>query len=897
MAKRPPTPRRRREITIAESVPKSEVQIKGEQISLTVVEKDEDTPDQAKRKKVGDFLALMKKRFKLVSETEAVLRQNMLEDLRFRSSEQWDPSVIADRQIDNRPVITINRIAQFCRQVTNAQRQANLAVKITPVDDGADVKVAEVLQGLVRHIENASDAQVAYATAGESQVTMGRGYWVVDTEYDDEKSFVQSIRIKRVRNPLSIYMDPTTVEIDGSDARFGFEVEDVPYDEYKARFPTSQVASLEEFQAWGSREPDWMPEGKVRICRYWFVEMVASHIYLVQFAGGQQETVTEDELTLLPEGGEWEIIADRPVMRRQVKRALCNAVEILEGNEDKTDGQDWPGQWIPIVPVIGDEIDINGQIDLRGMVRDAKDPQRLYNFQNTALAETLALMPKAPFVGAEGQFEGHEVKWRTVNRRSYPYLEYKVKELTNGTAVGPPSRPQYAADIAGIMTAIQQSDQDLKATMGLYEPSLGIRQESGQSGKAIQALQKQGEMANSNFLDNMSRAIRFTGRIIVDLAPHIYDAPRVVRILGEDEQHSRKVMLMANQPQPPELGPEQLQKDGIEGIYDIGVGKYDVICQAGPSTATKREQALTTLTAFIQQYPDAFPFIGDLLVGALDWPGAQAAAKRLKAAIPPQVQQAMAAEDGGKTPEMLQAEISQLMMQLEMANEALQEAQQLVKGKEMEIQAKANLEMEKLKADVVIANLKGQIEVAKLAAKGEQDAKIKILEAELERQEQIREHAHERAMAAEEHRAERLNAVVERRAKREESDDEFMRQRHAAKEDRGLDREDAAMERARNREDAVMTRQMDREDAAETRQRDREDAHEERKAKRTDTFLTRQLDREDAATTRNADREDRKSERRDNRIDEAVNRQRDRQDAARASLRERLKPQPKKKGK
>jgi len=770
-------------------------QVPDGQVSLTLSDTDV-SPAQAKREKIAAFLALAKTRFKLVSSTESQLRQDMLDDLKFRASEQWDATAIADRQADGRPCLTINRLAQFVRQVTNAQRAANLAVKVTPVDDGADVKTAETMQGLVRHIEQQSDAQVAYATASDHQTTMGRGYWIVDTEYEHEKSFVQGIRIKRIRNPFTVFMDPTAQEADGSDARFGFIVEDVPKDEYKVRFGDAAMASLEEFMGAGSREPDWLPEGKVKIALYWYVAQETTTLYLVEYKNGQQEALTKEELEQIPAPlAVYTVVNSRPVTLKRVKRALINAAEILEGNNDLTEGRDWPGKWIPIVPVLGDELDINGQVDYRGMIRDAKDPQRLYNFQNSALAETLALVPKAPFIGAEGQFEGHEAKWKLANRRAFPYLEYKVKDI-NGVALPPPQRSSAGADIGAIMTAIQQSDQDLKATMGLFEPSLGIRDSNQQSGRAIQALQKQGEQANSNFLDNLSRAIRFTGRIIVDLVPHIYDVPRVLRIIGDDET-DRKVMVMSGPNAPASMTPEAMEEQEIDGIFDLSIGRYDVICQAGPSTATKRDQALQALTGFVQAYPAAFPLLGDLLVGSLDWPGAQAAAKRLKAAIPPEVRD----QDGASEtdPQQLMAQIQQLMQQLEMANVALQEAQQLVQGKQLELQAQERMKQMELDSRERIEGIKAEVSALQVLTKVKADAAIADRKIGAEMLEQRIDHAHERAMAAQARADDRVEAEEGREANRED-----------AQRTRFDDRVDATVNRVRDRTDADRQGERDR---------------------------------------------------------------------------------------
>ncbi len=632
-----------------------------------------------------DLILRAKRDWRMVVSAESKLRQNQLDDKRFRASEQWDETSTNDRAADERPMLTINRLPQFIRQVTNAQRQANMAITVLPVGDGSDQDTAEVFQGIIKHIEDQSDAQVAYQTAGDDQATIGRGFWRIISEYTDEKSFTQELRIKRIRNAFSVYFDPSASEIDGRDARYAIVVEDMPKDVYIEKYGESSFASLSEFVSTGDDSvQDWMPEGKVRVAEYWYVDVTEDVIVLIQWPDGDQEVVSVKDFKDFPDQVKPFVkeIARRKVERRKVKVALINAVEILEGNEDKTEGREWPGKWIPIVPVLGDEIDINGEIDYRGMVRDAKDPQRMYNFQNTALVETLALAPLAQWVGYAGQFEGHEDKWNQANRRRFPYLEVNPFSL-DGKTVPLPRRETAEPALNGINVAIRQADNDLKATMGIYDPSLGSRGNQDQSGKAIAALQKQGELANSNFADNMARAIRATGRILVDLIPYFYDAPRVIRIMGSDEQ--QKTVMVHAGADPNTLPPAGQLPEGVKGIYDLNAGTYAVVVATGPSQANRRLEAATALNAFVQAYPNAFPILGDLIVKNLDWPGSRAAAKRLHKMVPPQF---LDPEDDGAPaplPPQVQQEMAQTKQALQLAMQKLQEQEGIIKGKKLEV--------------------------------------------------------------------------------------------------------------------------------------------------------------------------------------------------------------------
>lgn len=720
------------------------------EVIVTVTDDVQQPPEEAERlDKVDKILTLARSRFRTVADSESKLREQQFDDKKFRASYQWDDLSMSDRQVDRRPYLTINRLGQFIRQVTNAQRQANLGIKVLPVDDEADIKTAEVFQGIIRHIEDQSDASVAYSTAGDDQATIGRGWWRVVAEYTDERSFTQDLRIRRIRNAFSVYMDPAAQELDGSDARFIFVVSDIPKDAYIDRFGEASYASLTNFSSPGNEQmADWMPEGAVRVAEYWWVEIVKNTIILVQFDNGQQEVLTQDELTDLEAVPEeirpsWIELARREVDERHVKMALINAMEILEGNADKTDGKAWPGKWIPIVPVIGEEIDINGEVDLRGMVRDAKDPQRLYNFQNTALAEVLAQAPMTQWIGYAGQFEGHEAKWNQINRRRFPYVEVNPVTL-DGKPAPYPERITSEPPIRAIVEAIHQADNDLKATMGLYDPSLGARGPQ-QSGKAITALQQQGELANSNFLDNLSRSIRFTGRILIDLIPHYYDAPRVVRILGDDDELSA-VMVHNNAPQT-QL-PSSLPED-IKGIYNLGAGRYDVSVAVGPSMPTKRAEAVNALNTFVNAFPNAFPIIGDLLVKNMDWPGAQVAAARLKKFVPPQYR-----EDGqpGLPPEA-QAAMQQLQQQLQAAAQEIQQLQAEIQSKKYQTDTKAQVDAEEIRSRERIAQMSNETKILETRMETAGEILVAKIKAGLDQMQTMLDQAHEDRMKTKEHAA------------------------------------------------------------------------------------------------------------------------------------------------
>lgn len=602
----------------------------------------EDEPDaaRAEAERKERILQQARERFRRAEEAEAAFRREALEDQRFMAGEQWDPAIRNARALDGRPCLTINRLPQFKRQVTNEQRQNKPAIQVNPVGDGADVETAETIQGVVRHIEILSHADAAYDTAGDAQTTGGRGFIRVVADYADPKSFDQELFIRRVANAFSVYYDPSSTEADGSDAQWCFVVEDLLPEDFRRQYPNSELASLASFESVGDGAPGWLARDAVRVAEYWYVERERRTLALL--ADGSTAFLED-----LPPGAP--VVRTRETHVPRVKWCKIDALEVLEE-------RDWPGKWIPVVPVYGDETVVDGQRQWAGIVRYARDSQRMYNYWATAETEMIALAPRAPFIGQEGQFEGHEEQWRQANVRNFPYLEYKPTGA-NGQLAPPPARQPYEPPIAAISTARGQSADDMKATTGIYDASLGA-QSADRSGRAILARQKEGDVANFHFIDNLARAIGQVGRILVDLIPRIYDAPRILRIVKPDGTHE---MVPVNQE-------FRKTENSIPKLYDLTTGQYDVTVSVGPSYMSKRQEAAESMMQLVQSYPALMQIAGDLLVTNMDWPGAKEIAARLKKTLPPALQ---ADEDGERQQQPLSPQAQAAVQQLARQHDAL----------------------------------------------------------------------------------------------------------------------------------------------------------------------------------------------------------------------------------
>jgi hypothetical protein len=630
------------------------------------------------KKSASDILSTARSRLDMAVSCYAESREDETDDLRFYAgspdnSWQWPADVLATRgavqgqTINARPCLTINKLPQHVRQVTNDQRQNRPGAKVIPVDDKADVKVAEIFNGMIRHIEYISDADVAYDTACENQVAFGEGYIRLLTEYCDADTFDQDIKIGRVRNSFSVYMDPTMQDPTGADAKWCFVTEDVTRDEYERMYPDSTpISTLQSLGVGDQSISNWLNEDTIRIADYYYIDYDTATLNLYPGNATAFEGTPEDkELRMIYGKPKRSRESDRPV----VKYCKINGYEILEERE-------WAGKWIPVIRIVGNEFEVDGRLYLSGLVRNAKDAQRMYNYWVSQEAEMLALAPKAPFIGYGGQFEGYEDKWKTANTQNWPYLEVNPDVTDGQGAVLPlPQRAQPPMASSGLLQAKSGAAEDIKATTGQYNASLGMGSNE-RSGKAILARQREGDVGTYHYGDNLARGVRHVARQLVDLIPKIYDTQRIARIIGEDGE-TKMVKINPDQPEPIN---EIVDEQGIviEKIYNPSVGKYDVVAITGPGYATKRQEALEAMAQLLQGNPQLWQVAGDLFVKNMDWPGAQEMSKRFAKTIDPKI-----LADDDKSPALQAAE-----QQMQAMGQEMEQMHQMLQnvGKSIEVQ-------------------------------------------------------------------------------------------------------------------------------------------------------------------------------------------------------------------
>ena len=527
---------------------------------------------------------------------------------------QWPAGVRKDRTDENRPIITSNKLQKILRRIRGDAMMNMPSLKVIPVDSNADVKMAELYSGIIREIEYLSASEIVYDTAYNQSTSSSIGFWRLITKYTDDNSFDQDIRMSRIINQLAVHFDPNAQDFNLEDARYCFVEELIKKDRYKKLYPKAEVADFDSSKT-STVFGDWLQGDSVRVAEYFYKDTDSHKIGLLE--DGRIIALNKENIEVATILGH-RIVRERTVDVETVKWCKTNGFEKLEEAV-------WPGKYIPIIPMFGDEIVFEGKRYLISLARGAKGSQQMYNYWATAATETVALAPKMPFIVDHRQIKGFETEWEEANRKNRMYIRYKAIP-----GLQKPSRENQAQVPTAIMNMMQSTAYDIEDHLGQYESSKG-EASNERSGKAITARVQQSDKGTYLFVNNRTRSMIYGGRQIIDLIPKIYDTQRALQILGEDGQHE---LVNVNEP----------VRDGSGGVTkqnDLSVGKYDLIASIGASYSSMRQEMTETMISAMQYAPDLAPVIAPLVFKYSDAPGAKEIAGELTKAVQ-QMQQAQA---------------------------------------------------------------------------------------------------------------------------------------------------------------------------------------------------------------------------------------------------------------
>ena len=642
----------------------------------------------AQNTKSDKLLKEAKDRLSYCINEENTARTEALEDLRFVHGDQWDENVFRDRIAEQRPTLTINRTMAFCNSVIGDQRMSKPTVKTIAVDSSADPETAKIFDGLIMAIGYDSNSDDAIDTGFASCVHCGYGAWRFKTFYE-EMSFNQKVAWERIQNPFSVYCDPSAKELDKSDADYWFITEFYTESVFEEKWPKAQK-NFNVDSGTGDRTSMWTESGsdngqkKIRVAEYWYKVHKTRKIYLLK----NGDVIDQNEYETFE--GEWDIVNEREEEYTEIEMCIFSGAEILEKPAK------WvSGKYFPIVMVLGPEMAVDGDVRYRSLFHHMKDSARQLNYQASAATEAIGRSPKAPFLATAAQVAGHKQMWKNMNNQNTPYLLY-----THVAGVPAPARVDFVPVPAGIIEARNAAIDDMKAITGIYDASLGRRSQEV-SGRAIRERRHGSDIATYQFVGNLARAIKLSGKILIDIIPKIYDTERLLRLRGEDGKEK-------------EVTVNEVVYDVEENIErvlnDLTIGKYDIRINVGPSYQTQRQEAADSMLDFIRAVPNAGQITGDLVAEAQDWPNADEFAERLRKALPPE----LIKNDDDEPPQP--DPIQQQAMQMEQMKLEAQQAESQAKVATAQANAeKAKLAVQKEALEIQQMQITGTQEVVQNA--------------------------------------------------------------------------------------------------------------------------------------------------------------------------------------
>jgi len=606
-----------------------------------------DEPDKLGSKRDGGadtVVSEAKVRFERAKTAYSANRTKAVEDTKFVMGDsdnkwQWPAEIIAARKANNdqRPCLTVNVTAQHCNQIINAIRQNRPQCKVSPGDAEASKKTAEILGGMVRKIQSASNADVAHDTAAEHAIYGGEGYWRICTEYESPKSFSQKAVIRPIANPQLVYVDPFPPDGDPLKRQWGFVFEDITKEECRRQYDVEPAS-------WNAdTKGGWVTDTTVRIADYYYCVNEPDTLYLLP----DGTTVLESEAKA--QGGD-KAVATVKALARQLQDAQGGKTsratstpkwkycKLIGGHDKPVDEKDWAGDYLPIIAVIGKELNVNGEIVRKGVVRDLKDPARIVNYSFSGAIETVALQNKIPYIAAAEAIEGYEDQWKNANQSTASVLNFNAFD-DNGNAIPRPERQQPAVMPQAQLSMLQLAVEQMRAASGQQNANFGIRSEAA-SGVGIQRLKVQGETATFHFPDNLARGLHDEVVVLINLIPKVYDTRRVVQILGVDGKEEQAT-----------LDPDHENSYGeitgadVEKIFNPNIGSFNVVIDTGPSYQTQRQEASAAMTELATRNPAMMQIAGDIVMRTYDFPFSEELAERFRKTIDPKLM-----DDNGQQP-------------------------------------------------------------------------------------------------------------------------------------------------------------------------------------------------------------------------------------------------------
>lgn len=766
-------------------------------------------------------IAEARKRWTRSAEAEETQRKAILLAKEFRALKQWPDALRLAREGAGavagqppqppRPCLVVDRLSQPVRQVSNIIKNADFGFDVQPNGGDADIETADILKGYLRRVQNQSRGEAPIEWAADGAIEAGIGWFRIRTRYvheawdgdpSDPEAYDQELVLERIPNSLSVYDDPSANKPTRSDALYRFIVEDMDKDAFKSRFPKADIRGLEEFQSTGDMAA-WVSKDTIRVAEYWRVVF-------------ETKTITS------PDGK-----FTRVIRTPHVKGSLINAVQELEPFQ-------WAGSRIPSIPILGEELNIDGKPLLRGIIAMGMDAQRMVNYTYSGAVEIFALGSKAAPRVPAASIANYKAIWDTRNLYNYSYLPYDQWD-DQGRENRAPQDDTTEAPIQAAVALMRTSEEAIKASTSTGDASLGNSNPNERSAKALQALQSQSELANSNYPDNVRRALIYAAELMLEVIPKITRPGQILHILGMDDQPDQ---VMIGQPYQknaqgiPQAAPESVTpemarlKDSLYKFYDPTAGRYSTTVTVGKASATRREEGATALGNLIPHLPpEMAAVIMPDYVKQLSFPGAQGIAERLESVLPPNLQPKKEGQPDALPPQA-QMQIQQLTQQVQQLTQAQQTdqvkqqgAMQIAQGKEQgdteraQMASKTQIVLKHMDnaTKIEVARITAAKQVAALAAEAQEEQLATGIKIAAEAASQQQDHAHATGLAAMGHAAK----GIAQSAEHAHAADQLASQQSAAQQTQGAEHAQADKTLASQQQAAQSAQQSKQESAAE----------------------------------------------------------------------------------
>jgi hypothetical protein len=502
-------------------------------------------------------------------------------------------------------------------------------------------------------------------------------------KYARNDVFDQNIEIDPIEDALSVVWDRFSQDPTGRDARRVFVDDKLSTKEFKRKWPGIDPSDLGREESGELMVEGWLDTDSVKVTEYW--RLIERQRLLVMFEDGSVRPIEKDRL-------EEYVEKHGPPVRTRVAPVTYAQMHLVTGFAILSGPYEYMLSRVPIIRMSGRVVNVGGRRVRFGLVRFMKDSVRLKNFWRSVAAEQLGYAPKAQWIAPQSAVEGREDLFRKAHLSRDPLIVY------NDDASAPPVRLDPPIPQAALLNEAQVNAQDMKDVTGIHDASLGIKSNEV-SGRAIQARQREGDVASITYYDNGNAAILEAGDVVNQLISQIYDGTRILRVIGEDESIKFQRVNDPNDPNSP----------------DLSIGNYDVALTSGTSYTTRRVEAAQAMMEAIQVWPQLIQVAGDIIAKAQDWPGADKLAERLKKTIPPELRDE---EDGQQAPPIDPRVLQELQMQMQAL---AQENQMLKTDKSLELRKLeiAAFEAETKRLDSIASN---QLAQTSLGIKTIQDA-------------------------------------------------------------------------------------------------------------------------------------------------------------------------------